>query len=91
MTELDLALTPALLADLRSVLAYAEVGEERDYEDCDHHARAHHILHPIRGLTAWLDHAPPAPRSFVYIQQGGTSTEFYLHSCDTAAEAEVAP
>ncbi|WP_216916811.1 hypothetical protein [Nocardia noduli] len=29
----------------------------------------------------------PTP-CFAYIQQGGTSTEYYLHAFDTAAEAE---
>ncbi|MGW4366998.1 hypothetical protein ACWEKT_15255 [Nocardia takedensis] len=90
MTETELTLNPALLADLRSVLDYAEIGEQRDYDDCDPHARAHHILHPIRRLNGWLGGAPAAPMSFVYIQQGDTSTEFYLYTGDTAADAEAA-
>ncbi|MET7772035.1 hypothetical protein [Nocardia sp. NPDC005366] len=90
MTDTDLALTPAVLSDLRAVLAYAEIGEERDYEECEPQARAHHILHPIRRLTRWLDGTTTAAQmSFAYIQQGGTSTEHYLHAFDTATDAEA--
>ncbi|WP_043736943.1 hypothetical protein [Nocardia asiatica] len=89
MADTDLALTPAVLSDLRAVLAYAQIGEERDYAECDPQARAHHILHPIRRLSAWLDGAAAAEKSFAYIQQGGASNEYYLHSFDTAAEAEA--
>ncbi|WP_216917431.1 hypothetical protein [Nocardia noduli] len=89
MTDTDLALTPAVLSDLRAVLAYAEIGEERDYAECDMQARAHHILHPIRRLSVWLEGAAAAHKSFAYIQRGGTSTEYYLHAFDTAPDAEA--
>ncbi|WP_040713633.1 MULTISPECIES: hypothetical protein [Nocardia] len=89
MSDTYLALTPAVLSDLRSVLAYAEIGEDRDYEECDALARAHHILHPIRRLNAWLDGAADPETSFVYIQQGGVGTEYYLHAFDTADDAEA--
>ncbi|MGY5311649.1 hypothetical protein [Nocardia gipuzkoensis] len=89
MLDTDLTLTPAVLADLRAVLAYAEIGEERDYDECDPQDRAHHILHPIRRLSAWLAGAAAPKTSFVYIQQGGASREFYLHAFDTEADAEA--
>ncbi|MFF0532829.1 hypothetical protein ACFYT3_31200 [Nocardia amikacinitolerans] len=89
MLDTDLALTPAVLADLRAVLAYAQIGEERDYAECDPPDRAQHILHPIRRLSAWLDGAAAPKTSFVYIQQGGASREFYLHAFDTEDDAEA--
>ncbi|MGS2807762.1 MULTISPECIES: hypothetical protein [Nocardia] len=89
MPDTDLPLTPAVLSDLRAVLAYAEIGEDRDYAECDPHARTHHILHPIRRLSAWLDGAAAPKASFVYIQQGGASSEYYLHAFDTADDAHA--
>ncbi|WP_216907657.1 hypothetical protein [Nocardia noduli] len=40
-------------------------------------------------MSAWLEGAPEPTPSFAYIQQGGASTEYYLHAFDTAAEAET--
>ncbi|MGW5441566.1 hypothetical protein [Nocardia asteroides] len=82
-------LTPTLAADLRAVVDYARHGEERDYTECDQDARARHILHPIRRLSAWLDGAATPTTSFTYIQQGGASTELYLHAFDSGADAEA--
>ncbi|WP_280426781.1 hypothetical protein [Nocardia carnea] len=44
----------SVLHDLHDLLAYAEVGEERDYESQDGERRAHHIFPTIQRLKAWL-------------------------------------
>lgn len=48
------AVTPAVLEDLRALLDYTVIGEERDYEESDPEARENHILLSIRRLDASL-------------------------------------